>query len=59
MIDKDGQFLLHLMEPKDEDKAYSLGYNVHTHSLWVGTLYNNTLSIYTHSDQVSLEGKFQ
>lgn len=58
MIDKDGQFLLHLMEPKDEDKPYSLGYNVHTHSLWVGTLYNNTLSIYTHSDQVSLEGNF-
>lgn len=55
MIDKDGQFLLHLMEPKDEDKPYSLGYDVYTQSLWVGTLCNSTLSIYTYSDQVSLE----
>lgn len=29
MIDKDGQFFLYLMELKDEDKFYSLGYNVY------------------------------
>uniref|UniRef100_K1PGT2 Brain tumor protein n=1 Tax=Magallana gigas TaxID=29159 RepID=K1PGT2_MAGGI len=51
MIDKDGQFLLHVMEPQEEDEPCSLGYDVHTQSLWVGTLYNNTLSIYTFSDQ--------
>lgn len=58
MIDKNGQFLLHLMDPQDEDEPCSLGYDVHTQSIWVGTLYNNTLSIYTYSDQVSLTGTF-
>lgn len=54
MIDKDGQFLLHLIEPQIEDKPSSLGYDVHTKSLWVGTMYSNTLSIYTYNDQDSL-----
>lgn len=56
MIDKDGQFLLHLIEPQIEDKPSSLGYDVHTKSLWVGTMYSNILSIYTYNDQDSLAG---
>lgn len=58
MIDKDGQFLLHVMEPQEEDEPCSLGYDDNTQSLWVGTLYNNTLNIYTFSDRVFLTGTF-
>lgn len=58
MVDKDGQFLLHLMESQTEDKPSSLGYDVYTKCLWIGTKYSNILSIYTYNDQDSLTGMF-
>lgn len=58
MIDKDGQFLLHLMESQNEDKPSGLGYDVHTKSIWMGTKYSNILNIYTYNNQDSLTGTF-
>nr|XP_034320737.1 tripartite motif-containing protein 3-like [Crassostrea gigas] len=43
MINKDGQFLSHLLTKSQEmDEPYSLSYDVNTHRLWVGSgSYNN------------------
>nr|XP_034309358.1 uncharacterized protein LOC105323482 [Crassostrea gigas] len=48
MLDKDGQFLSHLLtESKEMDGPYSLSYDVNTHRLWVGSKdNNNTVCVY-------------
>nr|XP_034319911.1 uncharacterized protein LOC105328450 [Crassostrea gigas] len=47
MIDRDGQFLSHLLiRPSGIFRPWSLSYDVNTHRLWVGSLYNNTVVIY-------------
>ncbi|XP_052693964.1 uncharacterized protein LOC128172218 [Crassostrea angulata] len=47
MIDRDGQFLSHLLiRPSGILSPGSLSYDVNTHRLWVGSLFNNTVVIY-------------
>lgn len=48
MIDKDGQFLFHLLiRPLGIFGPSSLSYDVNTHHLWVGSCFNNNrLSVY-------------
>nr|XP_034319860.1 uncharacterized protein LOC109619606 isoform X2 [Crassostrea gigas] len=47
MINKDGQFLSHLLtELQEIGEPGSLSYDVNTHRLWVGSLDNNTLCVY-------------
>eukprot|EP00105_Crassostrea_gigas_P040688 XP_019924836.1 PREDICTED: uncharacterized protein LOC105333183 [Crassostrea gigas] len=47
MIDRDGQFLSHLLiRPSGIFRPCSLSYDVNTHRLWVGSLVNNTVVIY-------------
>eukprot|EP00105_Crassostrea_gigas_P034189 XP_019918337.1 PREDICTED: uncharacterized protein LOC105317290 [Crassostrea gigas] len=47
MLDQDGQFLSHLLiRPSGIFYPRSLSYDVNTHRLWVGSLYNNTVVIY-------------
>eukprot|EP00105_Crassostrea_gigas_P044862 XP_019929010.1 PREDICTED: uncharacterized protein LOC109620627 [Crassostrea gigas] len=47
MIDRDGQFLSHLMiRPSGIFSPRSLSYDVITHRLWVGSRDNNTVVIY-------------
>uniref|UniRef100_K1QAS3 Tripartite motif-containing protein 3 n=1 Tax=Magallana gigas TaxID=29159 RepID=K1QAS3_MAGGI len=47
MIDKDGQFLSHLLiRPSGIFSPWSLSYDVNTHRLWVGSEDNNTVVIY-------------
>ncbi|XP_052693140.1 uncharacterized protein LOC128171386 [Crassostrea angulata] len=47
MINKDGQFLSHLLT-KSQEMGYpcSLGYDVNTHRLWVGSGDNNEVRVY-------------
>ncbi|XP_052693195.1 uncharacterized protein LOC128171446 [Crassostrea angulata] len=47
MINKDGQFLSHLLT-KSQEMRYplSLSYDVNTHRLWVGARYNNKVCVY-------------
>uniref|UniRef100_A0A8B8ECL0 Uncharacterized protein LOC111133294 n=1 Tax=Crassostrea virginica TaxID=6565 RepID=A0A8B8ECL0_CRAVI len=49
MLDRDGQFLSYLLtkqSPGIHGPPYGLSYDVTNHVLWVGTLNNNTLSVY-------------
>ncbi|XP_065939292.1 uncharacterized protein [Magallana gigas] len=47
MLDSDGQFLSHLLiRPSGIFSPWSLGYDVNTHRLWVGSGDNNTVVIY-------------
>ncbi|XP_065937105.1 uncharacterized protein [Magallana gigas] len=49
MINKDGQFLSHLLTKSQEmGRPYSLSYDVNTHRLWVGSglWYNNKVCVY-------------
>nr|XP_034316848.1 uncharacterized protein LOC105339828 [Crassostrea gigas]XP_034316849.1 uncharacterized protein LOC105339828 [Crassostrea gigas] len=47
MIDKDGQFLSHLLiRPSGIFSPHSLSYDVNTHRLWVGSGNNKTVVIY-------------
>uniref|UniRef100_A0A8W8NJ60 B box-type domain-containing protein n=1 Tax=Magallana gigas TaxID=29159 RepID=A0A8W8NJ60_MAGGI len=47
MINKDGQFLSHLLTKSQEMVLpCSLSYDVNTHRLWVGSLYNNKVCVY-------------
>ncbi|XP_052681676.1 uncharacterized protein LOC128162486 [Crassostrea angulata] len=46
MLDKDGQFLSHLLTKSQEmGVPWSLSYDVNTHRLWVGS-YNNKVCVY-------------
>uniref|UniRef100_K1P1D1 Tripartite motif-containing protein 3 n=1 Tax=Magallana gigas TaxID=29159 RepID=K1P1D1_MAGGI len=47
MLDKDGQFLSHLLTKSQEmGRPRSLRYDVNTHRLWVGSGYNNKVCVY-------------
>ncbi|XP_065929641.1 uncharacterized protein [Magallana gigas] len=47
MLDKDGQFLSHLLTKSQEmGVPRSLRYDVNTHRLWVGSRYNNKVCVY-------------
>nr|XP_034309354.1 uncharacterized protein LOC117683692 [Crassostrea gigas] len=47
MLDKDGQFLSHLLTKSQEmGVPCSLSYDVNTHRLWVGSRYNNKVCVY-------------
>nr|XP_034308421.1 uncharacterized protein LOC105332837 [Crassostrea gigas]XP_034308422.1 uncharacterized protein LOC105332837 [Crassostrea gigas]XP_034308423.1 uncharacterized protein LOC105332837 [Crassostrea gigas]XP_034308424.1 uncharacterized protein LOC105332837 [Crassostrea gigas]XP_034308425.1 uncharacterized protein LOC105332837 [Crassostrea gigas]XP_034308426.1 uncharacterized protein LOC105332837 [Crassostrea gigas]XP_034308427.1 uncharacterized protein LOC105332837 [Crassostrea gigas]XP_03430842 len=47
MLDKDGQFLSHLLKKSQEmGVPQSLSYDVNTHRLWVGSWNNNTVYVY-------------
>nr|XP_034309425.1 uncharacterized protein LOC117683721 [Crassostrea gigas] len=47
MLDKDGQFLSHLLTKSQEmGEPWSLSYDVNTHRLWVGSGDNNKVSVY-------------
>uniref|UniRef100_K1RC17 Tripartite motif-containing protein 3 n=1 Tax=Magallana gigas TaxID=29159 RepID=K1RC17_MAGGI len=47
MLDKDGQFLSHLLTQSQEmGRPWSLRYDVSTHRLWVGSGYNNNVCVY-------------
>nr|XP_034309995.1 uncharacterized protein LOC117683909 [Crassostrea gigas] len=47
MLDKDGQFLSHLLtESQEMGGPWGLSYDVNTHRLWVGSGDNNTLCVY-------------
>ncbi|XP_052692830.1 uncharacterized protein LOC128171121 [Crassostrea angulata] len=49
MIDKDGQFLSHLLiRPSGIFRPWSLSYDINTHRLWVGSRDNNTGVIYSY-----------
>ncbi|XP_065939209.1 uncharacterized protein [Magallana gigas] len=50
MINKDGQFLSHLLtESQEMGGPRSLSYDVYTHRLWVGSEYNDTVVIYRYN----------
>nr|XP_034309427.1 uncharacterized protein LOC109618689 [Crassostrea gigas] len=56
MIDRDGQFLSHLLTKSQESVLWSLSYDVNTHRLWVGS-YNNKVCVYryiTRQDALTL-----
>ncbi|XP_052693127.1 uncharacterized protein LOC128171380 [Crassostrea angulata] len=47
MINKDGQFLSHLLTKSQEmGRPWGLGYDVNTHRLWVGSPWNNKVCVY-------------
>uniref|UniRef100_K1RKZ0 Tripartite motif-containing protein 2 n=1 Tax=Magallana gigas TaxID=29159 RepID=K1RKZ0_MAGGI len=47
MLDKDGQFLSHLLTKSQEmGEPWSLSYDDNTHRLWVGSGYNNKVCVY-------------
>nr|XP_034309754.1 uncharacterized protein LOC109617067 [Crassostrea gigas] len=47
MLDKDGQFLSHLLtESQEMGEPQSLSYDVNTHRLWVGSVDNNKVCVY-------------
>lgn len=47
MIDKDGQFLLHLLiRPFGIFEPCSLSYDANTHCLWVGSFHNSNVCVY-------------
>ncbi|XP_052682084.1 tripartite motif-containing protein 2-like [Crassostrea angulata] len=47
MLDKDGQFLSHLLTKSQEmGEPWSLSYDVNTHRLWVGSGSNNKVCVY-------------
>ncbi|XP_052693119.1 uncharacterized protein LOC128171377 isoform X1 [Crassostrea angulata] len=47
MINKDGRFLSHLLTESQEMRLpLSLSYDVNTHRLWVGSLYNDKVYVY-------------
>ncbi|XP_065929521.1 uncharacterized protein [Magallana gigas] len=47
MLDKDGQFLSHLLtESQEMGEPWDLSYDVNTHRLWVGSGDNNKLCVY-------------
>nr|XP_034310377.1 uncharacterized protein LOC109620626 [Crassostrea gigas] len=47
MLDKDGQFLSHLLTKSQEmGEPRCLSYDVNTHRLWVGSGYNNKVCVY-------------
>ncbi|XP_065932147.1 uncharacterized protein [Magallana gigas] len=47
MINKDGQFLSHLLTKSQEmGEPWSLSYDVNTHRVWVGSWYNNKVCVY-------------
>ncbi|XP_065928912.1 uncharacterized protein [Magallana gigas] len=47
MLDKDGQFLSHLLTKSQEmGEPWSLSYDVNTHCLWVGSADNNNVCVY-------------
>eukprot|EP00105_Crassostrea_gigas_P040757 XP_019924905.1 PREDICTED: uncharacterized protein LOC105333353 [Crassostrea gigas] len=49
MLDKDGQFLSHLLTKSQEmGEPRSLSYDVNTHRLWVGSRYNNKVCVYSY-----------
>nr|XP_034308462.1 uncharacterized protein LOC117683415 isoform X2 [Crassostrea gigas] len=59
MIDRDGQFLSHLLTKSQESVLWSLSYDVNTHRLWVGS-YNNKVCVYryiTRQDALTRTGK--
>nr|XP_022289774.1 uncharacterized protein LOC111101543 isoform X2 [Crassostrea virginica]XP_022289776.1 uncharacterized protein LOC111101543 isoform X2 [Crassostrea virginica] len=48
MLDRDGQFLSYVLTrqtPGMNYKPYSLSYDVTTHAVWVGSEWNNTMSV--------------
>ncbi|XP_065929650.1 uncharacterized protein [Magallana gigas] len=59
MLDKDGQFLSHLLTKSQETgKPYSLSNDVNTHRLWVGSWNNNKVCVYryiTRQDALTYE----
>lgn len=59
MLDKDGQFLSCLLTKSQEiAEPHSLGYDVNTHLLWVGSR-DNKLSVYKYIDRkVAIKGNF-
>ncbi|XP_065937673.1 uncharacterized protein [Magallana gigas] len=47
ILNKDGQFMSHLLTESQEMRLpYSLGYDVNTHRLWVGSRWNNKVCVY-------------
>ncbi|XP_078320743.1 uncharacterized protein LOC144617643 [Crassostrea virginica] len=51
MLDRDGQFLSYVLTLQTPGMNYSphgLSYDVTTHSVWVGSNYNNTMSVCRH-----------
>ncbi|XP_052692431.1 uncharacterized protein LOC128170710 [Crassostrea angulata] len=47
MINKDGQFLSHLLTTSQEmGRPLGLSYDVNTHRLWVGSWFNNKVCVY-------------
>eukprot|EP00105_Crassostrea_gigas_P039223 XP_019923371.1 PREDICTED: uncharacterized protein LOC105329701 [Crassostrea gigas] len=47
MLDKDGQFLSHLLsEPQEMGPPWSLSYDVNTHRLWVGSWWDKKVCVY-------------
>ncbi|XP_065939277.1 uncharacterized protein [Magallana gigas] len=51
MINKDGQFLSHLLTKSQEMREpCGLSYDVNTHRLWVGSWYNNKVCVYSYID---------
>eukprot|EP00105_Crassostrea_gigas_P045876 XP_019930024.1 PREDICTED: uncharacterized protein LOC105346123 [Crassostrea gigas] len=49
MLDKDGQFLSHLLTKSQEMCVpWSLSYDVNTHRLWVGSRYTNKVCVYSY-----------
>nr|XP_034319690.1 uncharacterized protein LOC117687382 [Crassostrea gigas]XP_034319691.1 uncharacterized protein LOC117687382 [Crassostrea gigas]XP_034319692.1 uncharacterized protein LOC117687382 [Crassostrea gigas]XP_034319693.1 uncharacterized protein LOC117687382 [Crassostrea gigas]XP_034319694.1 uncharacterized protein LOC117687382 [Crassostrea gigas]XP_034319695.1 uncharacterized protein LOC117687382 [Crassostrea gigas]XP_034319696.1 uncharacterized protein LOC117687382 [Crassostrea gigas]XP_03431969 len=47
MINKDGQFLSHLLtKPQEMREPHSLSYDVNTHRLWVGSQLQNKVCVY-------------
>lgn len=60
MIDKDGQFLSHLLiRPQGIISPLSLSYDTHTHRVWVGSLQKSKICIYSYISRPDfLRGKF-
>ncbi|XP_065939273.1 uncharacterized protein [Magallana gigas] len=51
MIDRDGQFLSHLLtESQEMGGPHSLSYDVNTHRLWVGSRLHNKVCVYSYID---------
>ena len=60
MLDRDGQFLSYLLTPQSPGIhwPWGLSYDVTDHVLYVGSLYNNTLSVYRYINRhLALSGK--
>lgn len=61
MLNKDGRFLSHLLIlPSGIKNPYNLSYDVNTHHLWVGSLYeDNRICVYRYfTKQDTLKGNF-